>query len=69
MRFATNKYIVRYRVYKGKKNGPFKHVASISAYERKTFTDEEADKYSYYVTSITKQGLESKASNVIHPKK
>ncbi|RXZ00058.1 hypothetical protein DMO16_10365 [Fictibacillus sp. S7] len=24
-----------------------------------TFTDEEADKYSYYVTSITKQGLES----------
>lgn len=26
---VRDKYIVGYRVYKGKKNGPFKHVASI----------------------------------------
>ncbi|MDN4524528.1 class F sortase [Fictibacillus fluitans] len=66
---VRDKDIVGYRVYKGKKNKPFKHVASISAYERKTYTDQEAEKYSYYVTSITKQGMESKPSSIIHPEK
>lgn len=66
---VQNKDIVGYRVYKGKNNGSFKHVASVSSYERKTFNDKEAGKYSYYVTSVNKDGKESKPSEITSIKK
>lgn len=57
--------IVGYRIYRSeKKDGEYEQVGSISAHERKNFTDQNAEKYYYYVTSIDTLGKESKPSNI-----
>ncbi|MBH0164925.1 sortase [Fictibacillus sp. 7GRE50] len=57
--------IVGYRIYRSEqKDGKFEQVGSISAHERKNFTDENAESYYYYVTSIDTLGKESKPSSI-----
>ncbi|MGG4488029.1 sortase domain-containing protein [Metabacillus idriensis] len=57
--------IVGYRIYRGDKNGSsFEKAGSISAHERKSFTDENAADHTYYVTAIDAYGQESKPSEI-----
>jgi sortase (surface protein transpeptidase) len=60
--------IVGYRIYRGDKEGNFEKVGSISAHERKSYTDENAADYSYYVTAIDAYGQESKPSEIAEGK-
>ncbi|WP_181350374.1 hypothetical protein [Thalassobacillus sp. CUG 92003] len=50
-------------MYRSKEDGEFEHVASISAHERKSYTDEQADKHTYYVTTVSENGQESQPSS------
>lgn len=66
---ATKDNIVGYRNYRGDKEGNnFEKVGSISAHERKSYTDENAADYSYYVTAIDAYGQESKPSEIAEGK-
>lgn len=57
--------IVGYRIYRGDKDGgEFKQVGSISVHERKSFTDNEAEKYAYYITAVDAFGQESEPSEI-----
>lgn len=55
-------YVAGYRVYRSENGEDFEKVASISAHERKAFSDPEADQYTYYVTTVDEDGNESKPS-------
>lgn len=55
--------IAGYRVYR-EENGDFVQVASISAFERKSYTDPEAGNHRYYVTAVDAYNQESKPSNI-----
>jgi len=55
--------VVGYRIYR-EENGEFKHVASISAFERKSYTDSEAQNYRYYITAVDAYNQESLPSEV-----
>ena len=57
--------IVGYRIYRGDKKGdnPEK-IGSISAHERKSFTDVKAADHTYYVTAIDAYGQESEPSEI-----
>ncbi|MCP3764920.1 class F sortase [Domibacillus sp. A3M-37] len=55
--------VVGYRIYR-EENGKFKHVASISAFERKSYTDSEAQNYRYYITAVDAYNQESAPSKV-----
>lgn len=62
---VRNENIVGYRIYRGDKNGGnFEKVGSVSAHERKSFTDENAEKHTYYVTAIDAYGQESEPSEI-----
>ena len=54
--------VLGYRVYRSKDGEDFEKVASVSSYERKNYTDPDASEYTYYVTSVDKDGNESKPS-------
>ncbi|MDR0136595.1 class F sortase [Metabacillus idriensis] len=57
--------IVGYRIYRGDKNGGnFEKAGSVSAHERKSFTDENAADHTYYVTAIDAYGQESEPSKI-----
>ncbi|WNS78408.1 class F sortase [Domibacillus sp. DTU_2020_1001157_1_SI_ALB_TIR_016] len=60
---VREKTVVGYRIYR-EENGQFKHVASISAFERKSYSDPEAQNHRYYVTSVDKYNQESKPSEI-----
>lgn len=62
---VRNENVVGYRVYRGTKDNKFKQIASISAFERKNYTDKNASKYEYYVTSVDQYGQESKPSEIV----
>lgn len=60
---VREEYIAGYRVYKGSdEGGEFEQVASISAHERKTFTDGHEGEHSYYITAVNMKGEESEPS-------
>ncbi|MFD2922975.1 class F sortase [Halobacillus naozhouensis] len=54
--------VAGYRVYRSEDGENFKKVASISEHERKTYTDPEASKYTYHVTTVYLDGTESEPS-------
>lgn len=56
--------VVGYRIYR-EENGTFKHVASISAFKRKSYTDPEVQKHRYYITSVDEYNQESKPSVIM----
>ncbi|WP_191562222.1 hypothetical protein [Metabacillus idriensis] len=61
--------IVGYRIYRGdKEENNFEKAGSISAHERKSYTDKNAADYSYYVTSIDAYGQESNSSEMAEGK-
>ncbi|MFD1021009.1 class F sortase [Thalassobacillus hwangdonensis] len=55
-------YVAGYRVYRSENGEDFEKVGSISAHERKAFSDPDAGKYTYYVTTVDNEGNESKPS-------
>ncbi|GGF22216.1 hypothetical protein GCM10010954_21310 [Halobacillus andaensis] len=57
--------VAGYRVYKSDDGENFDHVESISAHERKSFTDEEAAGHTYYVTTVYLDGTESEPSESV----
>lgn len=57
--------IVGYRIYRGDKKGEsFDKIGSVSAYERKSFTDVKAADHTYYVIAIDAYGQESEPSEI-----
>ncbi|MDQ0219722.1 sortase [Peribacillus cavernae] len=59
--------IIGYRVYKKEQDGTFKQVGSISALERKSYTDPKALENEFYVTAVDLYGQESKPSEMTLP--
>ncbi|ARI76102.1 class F sortase [Halobacillus mangrovi] len=55
-------YVAGYRVYRSSDGENFKKVASISAHERKTYSEAKASQYTYYVTTVDLEGRESEPS-------
>ncbi|WP_157404688.1 class F sortase [Shouchella shacheensis] len=55
--------IVGYRVYREDADGSQEHVASISTHERKSYTDPEADEFTYSVTAVDENGQESETAS------
>ncbi|MFB5660355.1 hypothetical protein [Alteribacillus sp. HJP-4] len=56
--------VIGYRIYKEKEEGEFEHVDSISAHERKSYT-ESNNMGAYYVTTVDEGGLESAPSIIV----
>ncbi|WP_082232708.1 class F sortase [Halobacillus massiliensis] len=57
--------VAGYRVYQSGDGENFTHVGSISAHERKSFTADEANGQSYYVTTVYFDGTESEPSKTV----
>ncbi|WP_177201509.1 class F sortase [Bacillus sp. OV322] len=57
--------IVGYRIYRKDQNGEYKYAKSVSALQRKSYTDSSAPKHQYYVTAVDLFGQESKPSKTI----
>ncbi|MYL35108.1 sortase [Pontibacillus yanchengensis] len=60
--------VIGYRVYESKDGETYNKVASIDSHERKTYSEPNASKYSYYVTSVDEDGNESDPSEKVNGK-
>lgn len=55
--------VVGYRIYrKDQDSGEFEHVGSVSAHERKSYSDNDAASHVFYITSVDVDGNESEPS-------
>lgn len=58
---VREKTVVGYRIYR-EESSQFKHVASISAFERKSYSDPEVQNHRCCITSVVEYSQESKPS-------